>query len=354
MQKPSLAYQKKINQKEIQEDLLQKEILVYFDALYDQLTRPRFWLSRSKKMFGIYLFGPVGRGKTMLIDLFIESLPKRVHYQRYHYHAFMRMIHRELKKIQGRKNPLILIAKKIKSDMKVLFLDEFFVMDMANAMILGDLFKALFKEKVIVLTTSNCQPDLLYKDGMFRERFLPAIAAIKKHMQVLSLCCEKDYRMRDFLYENRYFYPDDEKAEKKIQNLFDLQTQSTQVSKKPIMCLNREINIIARNEHIIWFNFNQICTIPRSQNDYLALAQQYQTWMISHVPVFDESNENAGLYFTMLIDVLYDNHKKIIVSASASLENLFAQSGPLALGFERTYSRLVEMQSQAWDNLGTQ
>ena len=152
MPKPSLAYQNKIDRQGIQEDSSQMKIIAHFDVLYEQIIQKRFLFKRTQKISGVYLFGPVGRGKTMIIDLFLDSLPKNMIYQRYHYHAFMRMIHLELKKVQGIKNPLTMIAKKLKNKMNVLFLDEFFVMDMANAMILGDLLKALFKEKLILST----------------------------------------------------------------------------------------------------------------------------------------------------------------------------------------------------------
>ena len=345
MPKPSLAYQNKIDRQGIQEDSQQMQIIAHFDRLYKQIIQKRFLFKRTQKISGVYLFGPVGRGKTMIIDLFLESLPKKIIYQRYHYHAFMRMIHLELKKIQGTKNPLTVIAKQLKNKMRVLFLDEFFVMDLANAMILGDLLKALFKEKLILLTTSNCEPDQLYQDGMFRERFMPAIHAIKNHMQVLSLCCEKDYRIRNDLEKYRYIYPDDENSQCRLQDIFRHLTSSTATSNDPITCLGREIKIVEKNNHVIWFDFNRICAVPRSQNDYLALAEIYDTFMISHVPIFDDHNEDAGLYFTMLIDVLYDEKKQIMMSAKTSLDHLFSKSGPLALGFERTYSRLIEMQS---------
>jgi cell division protein ZapE len=346
MPKPSFAYQRKIDDQAIQADALQKHVLESFDTLYGQLTNKRFLFKLTKKIHGIYLFGPVGRGKTMMMDLFLNSLPKKIITQRYHYHAFMRMIHRELKNIQGIKNPLTMIAKKLKKDMHVLFLDEFFVLDMANAMILGDLFKALFKEKLIILTTSNCAPDELYQDGLFRERFLPAIDAIKKHLLVLSLESDKDYRIRKNLQDYRFIYPDDKQSQEMLHKIFQHLTDKTMVSFMPIECLGREIKIIARNDHVIWLDFNQICAVPRSQNDYLALAEIYDTFILSHVPIFHAKNEDAGLYFTMLIDVLYDHRKQIILSAEASCDKLFPKSGALALGFERTYSRLMEMQSQ--------
>jgi len=345
MIKPSIAYQAKIVSKDIQEDNLQKNIIKHFDCLLDQIIKKKSWFSRSKKISGIYLWGPVGRGKTMIIDLFLHALPKHIKYKRYHYHAFMRMIHQELRKIQGTKDPLTMIAKKLKQENQLLFLDEFFVMDMANAMILGDLLKALFKENFILLTTSNCDPNELYQDGMFRERFLPAIEAIKNNMQVLSLMCEKDYRIKQALNDQRFLYPINDTSEQLIKTIFHHLTRGTVVTHQPIACLGREIKIRAKNNNVIWFDFNQICSIPRSQNDYLALADQYNIFMISHLPKFDLKDETTGLYFTMLIDVLYDEHKQLIVLAEAPLADIFPKGGPLALGFERTYSRLIEMQS---------
>lgn len=345
MVKPSQAYQAKVEQQQCEADPLQQQVIKHFDGLFEQVTKKKSWFSRSHKLFGIYLWGPVGRGKTMIIDMFLNSLPVNIIYQRYHYHAFMRMIHKELKAIQGTKDPLTVIAKKLKKEMQLLFLDEFFVMDMANAMILGDLLKALFKENFILLTTSNCDPDELYKDGMFRERFLPAIEAIKDNMQVLTLTCEKDYRMKQHLESQRYLFPLNDKTKQTLKDVFHHLTRGTVITHEAINILDRDIELVARNENIIWFEFAKICSVPRSQNDYLALADQFDMFIISDIPKFDIKDENAGLYFTMLIDVLYDEHKQIIMSAETSLEDLFPQAGPLALGFERTYSRLIEMQS---------
>lgn len=345
MNKPSELYQQKIQNSEFEADHLQQSLLQHFDRLFMQITQKKLWFKRQQNITGIYLYGPVGRGKTMIIDLFLASLPKDIVYKRYHYHAFMRMIHKELKNIQGTKDPLQVIAKKLKQDMQLLFLDEFFVMDMANAMILGDLLKALFAEKFILLTTSNCAPDELYKDGMFRERFLPAISAIKDHMQILSLFCEKDYRIRQALSDHRFFYPDDKKSETMMQDIFHHLTRGTVIQKIDLRILDRYIKTKAYNDNVVWFDFTEICSVPRSQNDYLVLADMFDTFMLSHVPKFSIEDENAGLYFTMFIDVLYDEHKQLILSAQTDLENLFPKSGPLALGFERTYSRLIEMQS---------
>lgn len=345
MVKPSVRYKDKLTEHNFEPDPLQQQVITQFDLLYDHITKKRSWFSSKIKTKGVYLWGPVGRGKTMIIDLLLESLPSTIIHQRYHYHAFMRMIHKELKLIQGQKDPLTIIAKKLKKQMQILFLDEFFVLDMANAMILGDLLKAFFKENLILLTTSNCAPDELYKDGMFRERFLPAIEAIKENMQVLSLCSDNDYRMKQTLLDHRFITPIDDKTAAMLRDIFHHLTKGTVITNEPLICLDRLVKVIARSDEVIWFDFDDICSIPRSQNDYLVIAEDYDTFLISNIPVFTDKNADAGLYFTMLIDVLYDEQKQIIMSASKPLEDIFPHTGPLALGFERTYSRLIEMQS---------
>jgi cell division protein ZapE len=343
---PSAAYAKLITEETIKKDDLQASIMEAFEALYQEVIDKKVWLFKPKyHNNGIYLWGPVGRGKTMLMDLFLNALPPKVPYKRYHYHAFMRLIHQELKKRQGDKLPLKGLAKDLKKQFSVIFLDEFFVMDIANAMILGDLLQALFKQKMVLLITSNCAPDDLYENGMLRERFMPAIEAIKTHMAVKTLLSDQDYRMDNDCLKQIVISPDDAQSDDQLKGIFHRLTKGQTIYHQPINCLDRMIEIIARSDKVLWCDFSKLCAVPRSQNDYLALSKQYDTFIVSHVPVFGDRDEDISLYFIMLIDVLYDEHKQLIITTAAALEDLFPQQSPLSGAFARTYSRLNEMQS---------
>lgn len=346
---PLSIWHQRIANKEIIADRQQIRVMERLDALYHQLVqnqaKPK-WLQFFSKtdISGIYLWGTVGTGKSFLIDTFFDALPFD-NKLRIHFHRFMQRIHQELKSVSGHKDPLKLVAKRIVSEACVLCFDEFFVSDMADAMLLAGLLQALFKEGVTLVTNSNCKPDDLYKKGMLRERFFPAIAMIKTHTQVIQMLTSHDYRLRHLLEAGVYYTPLSQDAENEMAESFKFFAKTPHYSTEPITILDREIAINREANGVIWFEFNKICGRPRSQNDYIELAKQYHTILISNVPIIDERSEDLIISFIKLIDVLYDERIKLILSAAAKPKDLYP-SGPMAFEFQRTESRLIEMQSQ--------
>lgn len=291
---------------------------------------------------GLYVWGTVGVGKTFLLDTFYHCLPvKKI---RLHFHAFMRQIHQNLKEQQGQKDPLQKIAKKIADEVLVICFDEFFVSDIADAMILSELFKALFTGGICLVTTSNIAPDELYKNGIQRERFLPAIDVIKKNVRIVNLKSKEDYRLRHIQKAGVYYTPLDQTAEENLEHSFRHFSQCPKVSTEPIEILGRHINIVKQAGDTIWFDFYKICGRPRSQNDYLELAKQYRTFLISNVPILDNVSSDLIISFIHLIDVLYDEQRRVVMSAEAPVNRLY-QKNKAHPEFERTQSRLIEMQS---------
>lgn len=293
---------------------------------------------------GLYLWGGVGIGKTWLMDMLYHCLPKAC-CLRLHFHQFMQQIHLQLEQLKGKKEPFKIIAKQFAKQKIVLCFDEFFVSDIADAMILRGLFEALLAEGIILVTTSNAAPDELYKNGLQREQFLPAIALIKANTKVLHLPTKCDYRVQ-IATENIAFYTaSDEQASSKMQSYFEQVAGTIWDENQPILIAGRKINTIRHATNIVWFSFNALCNIPRSQVDYLEIAQNYRTVLISDVPQIRSDQDNIILYLINLIDIFYDNRIKLIISASVALDDIYPQ-GRFNFEFQRTKSRLIEMQSQ--------
>lgn len=340
-----------INNGELTRDDDQIQIMQRLQSLYDRLIdqqKPsllkKIGLSKPKAIKGIYLWGHVGTGKTFLIDMFFNCLPLD-NKQRIHFHAFMQRMHQELKLLQGHKNPLQVLAKKIAGETCILCFDEFFVSDIADAMLLGGLFTALFQQGVCLVTNSNCAPDELYKDGMLRERFLPAIEAIKANTEVIHIQTSNDYRLRHLLEAGVYYTPLDARAESEMEHSFKHYSNGKIASNEPIIILDRSIDIIKATNDTIWFTFMNICGIPRSQNDYLELAAIYKTVLVSDIPIIGEREEDLITTFIKLVDVFYDEKIRLVLSAATDVEQLYPK-GPMEFEFKRTASRLIEMQSK--------
>ena len=331
-------------------DVAQLAVMQNFDRLYAELTKKITWREKIKSHFnpspikGIYLWGEVGRGKTFLVNCFLQAIPAIPH-TRLHFHEFMRRVHHELKLIQGKANPLNFIAKKFRQEFKVLCLDEFIVSDITDAMILGELLKALFDQGISLVTTSNTPPDELYKNGLQRSRFLPAIELLKTHTEVLHLGSAEDYRLRHLKEAGVYYTPLNEASEKKMQAAFKAITHSQNSTQENLAVLGRSIPVIQRSDQAAWFDFNHLCGIQRSQNDYLALTEQFSFILISHIPIIHAKQRDLITNFIKLIDILYDTKTKLIVSAEANPRELYP-NGPEEAIYQRTASRLIEMQSQ--------
>lgn len=302
-----------------------------------------------KKMFvhpdiprGVYMFGGVGRGKSFLMDCFFNAVPLR-RKTRLHFHEFMREVHRELRDLQGTVNPLDALAERIAGRYKLICFDEFHVADVTDAMILHRLLEALFKAGVGFVTTSNFHPDGLYPNGLHRDRILPAIELLKQKLEVLNVDNGTDYRQRTLTHIQLYHCPLGDVADASMAKAF---AELAEVSgEDPVLHIEaREIRALRRAGGVIWFDFRTLCGGPRSQNDYLEIATQFHTLLLSNVPQMAVRQASEARRFTWLIDVLYDRRVKLVMSAAVPAEQLYTE-GPMAHEFPRTVSRLGEMQS---------
>ena len=295
---------------------------------------------------GLYLWGGVGRGKTWLMDLFFQSLPFKEK-QRSHFHRFMQSVHDELKKHRDRADPLELMAEKVAKRTRVLCFDELFVSDIADAMLLANLFRGLFDRGVTLVATSNVPPDDLYKDGLQRARFLPAIRLIKENTEVIRTDGGTDYRLR--LLERAATWFDDTASETREQllHLFQAVAGVSGAADQTLTLNHRKLRATRHAADVIWFEFAELCDGPRGQADYIELAQCYHTVFISHVPVLGAEHENQARRFITLVDEFYDRSVKLIISAAAPVHQLYRGSR-LKFEFERTQSRLIEMQSKEY------
>ena len=294
---------------------------------------------------GIYLWGGVGRGKTYLMDLFFECIPFP-NKQRIHFHRFMFSVHTQLQALQGQKNPLDLIAARIATKTRVLCVDEFFVLDIGDAMLLSGLLTSLFRRGIVFIATSNIHPDLLYKDGLQRDSFLPAIELIKRFTDVIELSGDTDYRLRSLTKATLYHFPHNEKIEKQLFKSFsELVPIPTDIqSCKSIEILGRKISTRYNVEDVIWFDFAVLCSSPRGSADYVELARTCQAIVLSGVPQLSDESDDKARRFISLIDEFYDRKVKLIMSADVEIAQIY-QGQKLKFEFERTKSRLIEMQS---------
>jgi len=299
--------------------------------------------ARDDRELGLYLWGGVGRGKTFLMDLFFETLSIKAK-KRIHFHRMMKEVHDRLAELGDIEDPLDQVAEDIARDTRVLCFDEFFVSDIADAMIIARLLQGLFERGVTLVTTSNSAPDDLYRDGLQRQRFLPAIDELKKYTQVIHIGGDIDYRLQLLQQAGTYLSPDDALAQEKLQHCFD-ESASSQVSQNCVLSVNgRDIQTRATAKGIAWFQFDEICDGPRSQNDYIEIARWFPVVIVAGVPILDETLENQARRFIALVDEFYDRRVKLIVSAQAEAVDLY-RGERVAFEFERTVSRLVEMQS---------
>lgn len=294
---------------------------------------------------GVYMYGGVGRGKSFLMDCFFNAVPLK-RKVRLHFHEFMREVHRELAGLQGQQNPLDALGARIAKRYKLICFDEFHVADVTDAMILHRLLASLFDNGVGFVTTSNFKPDDLYPDGLHRDRILPAIALLNERMEVVNVDNGTDYRRRTLENARLYHCPLGPEADAAMQETFDLLAEVH--DEDPVLHIEaREIRALRRAGGVVWFDFRDLCMGPRSQNDYLEIATQFHTVLLSGVPYMPVNLASPARRFTWLVDVLYDRRVKLIVSAAVPPEELYTE-GPLAHEFPRTVSRLNEMQSKEY------
>jgi cell division protein ZapE len=291
---------------------------------------------------GVYMYGGVGRGKSFLMDCFFNAVPL-TRKTRLHFHEFMREVHRELAELHGTVNPLQELGKRMARRYRLICFDEFHVADVTDAMILHRLLDALFENRVSIVTTSNFKPDDLYPNGLHRDRILPAIELLKDKLEVVNVDNGTDYRQVTLAQVGLYQTPLNDAAEAAMTDAFERLAEAKDES--PLLHIeHRELHARRRAGGVVWFDFKELCGGPRSQNDYLELATQFHTLLLSGVPQMSPRHASEARRFTWLVDVLYDRRVKLIMSAESEPELLYTE-GALAHEFPRTVSRLREMQS---------
>ncbi|CAM4388831.1 MAG: Cell division protein ZapE [Legionellaceae bacterium] len=355
---PLLRYDAEIATGKFKFDSNQQEIVKQLNIIYEAWFKQHVtkkssllmqWCNKSKKLVkGMYLWGGVGAGKTWLMDLFYNCVPENMKL-RFHFHRFMQQIHEQLKQYQGKVNPLQFIAKQYAQKAKLIFLDEFIVSDITDAMLLANFLAALFDEGVTLIATSNVPPDDLYKNGLQRGRFLPAIDLLKTHLHVFYANVMMDYRLRTLAQAGVYFSPLGILAEQQLMKHYINLTHTSHCNEQIITINGRTIKTISCTTEVVWLDFKELCHSPRSQRDYLEIARLYNTVIVSNVPYIKSNQDNVIIYFIHLIDVFYDTKVKLILSAETTIDKLYTQ-GRYQFEYQRTQSRLLEMQSHEYLN----
>lgn len=352
---PLERYQADLKRPDFFHDAAQENAVRHLQRLYDDLLAQQrngsgllgklFGRKPQKPVKGLYFWGGVGRGKTYLVDTFYDALPFKEK-MRTHFHRFMKRVHEEMKTLKGEKNPLTIIGKRFAQEARVICFDEFFVSDITDAMILGTLLEELFNNGVTLVATSNIVPDGLYKDGLQRARFLPAIALLKEHTEVVNVDSGIDYRLRALEQAELYHWPLDAEAETSLEKSFrSLLTENCTVRENEVLIIeNREIRARKVANDVAWFEFRDLCDGPRSQNDYIELGKIFEAVLLSNVEQMNVQKDDMARRFINLVDEFYDRNVKLIISAEVELKDLYA-GGRLEFEFQRTLSRLLEMQS---------
>ncbi|MFW0927009.1 cell division protein ZapE [Providencia sp. VP23HZSY-1] len=364
---PTMRYQQALADGNYQPDDVQKLAVERLDKIYQNLVnapsivpseKPSGLKQRFSRLLGkapttsivpvqgLYMWGGVGRGKTWLMDMFYESLPG-TRKLRLHFHRFMKKVQEDLMALQGQENPLDIIADEFKKHTDVLCFDEFFVSDITDAMILGTLLEGLFARGITLVATSNIIPDDLYRNGLQRARFLPAIEQIKKYCDVMNVDAGIDYRLRTLTQAHLFLSPINSENRQHLDDVF-VKLAGKQGEQSPVLEVNhRKMQAIRTAEGVLAIEFKVLCEEPRSQNDYIYLSNCYHTILLYNVPAMGTNDENSARRFLALIDEFYERKVKLIINAAVPMESLY-QGQLLAFEYQRCLSRLQEMQSEEY------
>ena len=344
--KPSDLYSKLIEDGLLSFDAEQSKLLNRLDQLnFDLVKRSKAWFGQ-KKIKGLYIRGEVGRGKTQMMDIFFQTLPVK-NKKRVHFHRFMKLLHEDLDKISGQTDPLKIAAKNISKQTEVLCFDEFYVEDIGDAMLLGRFIDELFENKVTLITTSNTHPDNLYKDGLHRSRFIPAIESIKDNCDIFELDSAQDYRLRTLEQLEIFVIESEGKSIEKLESNFSELTNNEYEENKNIQILGRKIKTIKLSKGSVWISFKEICEGPRSAKDYIEICSEFHTVFVSGVPIMKENNGDSARRFIALVDECYERNVNLILSLEANLNDIY-KGNRLVEPFKRTLSRLEEMRSREY------
>lgn len=363
---PLARYQQALEKGEFQPDAVQLNAMTRLDGIYQALTRVQPVSAQpAKGLFGklnklmgkgkteapvaargLYMWGGVGRGKTWLMDMFFQAIPGE-RKQRLHFHRFMLRVHQELTELQGQSDPLQIVADRFKSETDLLCFDEFFVSDITDAMLLGTLMEALFARGITLVATSNIPPDDLYRNGLQRARFLPAIEMIKQHCEIMNVDAGIDYRLRTLTSAHLWMTPLNDDTSKEMERMF-VALAGVARSDKPVLEINhRSLPTQGMAEGVLAMDFKTLCGEGRSQHDYIELSRRFHSVLLYNVPVMIYKTEDQARRFLALVDEFYERHVKLVVSAEASLFEIY-QGARLKFEYQRCVSRLQEMQSEEY------
>ncbi|WP_343530073.1 cell division protein ZapE [Yokenella regensburgei] len=363
---PTPRYIQALNEGTHQADDVQREAVSRLDVIWQELTiskeapptggglKAKFGKLWGKKetatartpVRGLYMWGGVGRGKTWLMDLFYQSLPG-TRKQRLHFHRFMLRVHEELTQLQGHSDPLEIIADRFKAETDVLCFDEFFVSDITDAMLLGGLMKALFARGITLVATSNIAPDGLYRNGLQRARFLPAIEAIKEHCDIMNVDAGVDYRLRTLTQAHLWLSPLNTETMQQMDALWLALAGAPREHAPELEINHRALQTMGVENQTLAVSFTTLCVDARSQHDYIALSRLFHTVLMFDVPVLTRLMESEARRFIALVDEFYERHVKLVVSAAVPLYEIY-QGERLKFEFQRCLSRLQEMQSEEY------
>ncbi len=363
---PLARYQQALDQGDYQPDAVQREAVSRLDAIWQALSAsPAPSSAAAGGLFGrlgkllgkghesqpvaprgLYMWGGVGRGKTWLMDMFFQSVPGE-RKQRLHFHRFMLRVHEQLTELQGHSDPLQIVADRFKAQSDLLCFDEFFVSDITDAMLLGTLMEALFARGMTLVATSNIPPDELYRNGLQRARFLPAIEMIKQHCEIMNVDAGIDYRLRTLTSAHLWMTPAGAESSAKMDQMFQALSGQARGAGETLTINHRSLPTLGMADGVLAMDFLTLCGEGRSQHDYIELSRRFHSVLLYDVPVMIYNTEDQARRFLALVDEFYERHVKLVVAAETSLYEIY-QGTRLKFEYQRCMSRLQEMQSEEY------